>query len=160
MSSANRTGTKLTACLTLFLGILAKNAKAGRELPMTTTTSRLAASCAAAVLALGLAACGGSTTSSGSPAPAAAGPTNSPGAQSSGPASTSAKVSANTASEEEIAAALQRAGVSNADRWAEEAVEYRPYPADDPNLTKLRDELAKYNPGQETIDKIVSALMP
>jgi hypothetical protein len=140
---------------------IADERETGRELPMTTTTSsRLAASCAAAVLALGLAACGGSTTSSGSPAPAAAGPTNSPGAQSSGPASTSAKVSANTASEEEIAAALQRAGVSNAERWAEEVVEYRPYPADDPNLTKLREELAKYNPGQETIDTIVSALMP
>ncbi len=39
-------------------------------------------------------------------------------------------------------------------------MEYRPYPADDPNLTKLRDNLAKYNPGQETTDKIVSALTP
>jgi len=67
-------------------------------------------------------------------------------------------VSANTASEEEITAALGRAGVSNPGRWAEEVVEYRPYPADDPNLTKLRDNLAKYNPGQETTDKIVSAL--
>ena len=70
------------------------------------------------------------------------------------------KVSANTASEQEITAALTAAGVSNPDRWAEEVVEYRPYPADDPNLTKLRDNLAKYNPGQETVDKIVSALQP
>jgi hypothetical protein len=36
----------------------------------------------------------------------------------------------------------------------------RPYPADDPNLTKLRENLAKYNPGQETTDLIVSALTP
>jgi hypothetical protein len=50
--------------------------------------------------------------------------------------------------------------VSNADRWAEEVVEYRPYPAEDANLTKLRDNLVKYNPGQETTDKIVSALTP
>ena len=50
--------------------------------------------------------------------------------------------------------------MSNTDRWAKEVVEYRPYPADDPNLTKLRDNLAKYNPGQETTDKIVSALSP
>jgi hypothetical protein len=64
------------------------------------------------------------------------------------------------ASEEEIAAALASAGVSNADRWADEVVEYRPYPADDPELTTLRDNLAKYNPGQETIDGIVSALTP
>ena len=41
-----------------------------------------------------------------------------------------------------------------------EVVEYRPYPADDPNLTTLRENLAKYNPGQETTDKIVSALQP
>jgi hypothetical protein len=30
----------------------------------------------------------------------------------------------------------------------------------DSGLTKLRDNLAKYNPGQETVDKIVSALEP
>jgi hypothetical protein len=71
-----------------------------------------------------------------------------------------AKVSANTASESEIEAALRAAGVSNSGRWAKEVVEYRPYPADDPNLTKLRESLAKYNPGQETVDKIVSALTP
>ena len=75
-------------------------------------------------------------------------------------AAAGSKVSANTASEEEIAAALDSAGVSNADRWAEEVVEYRPYPAEDANLTKLRDNLVKYNPGQETTDKIVSALTP
>ena len=34
------------------------------------------------------------------------------------------------------------------------------YPTDDMNLTKLRDNLAKYNPGQETTDKIVAALTP
>jgi hypothetical protein len=70
------------------------------------------------------------------------------------------KVSANTASEEEVAAALESAGVSNSQRWAKEVVEYRPYPTDDPNLTALRDKLVKYNPGQETTDKIVSALTP
>jgi hypothetical protein len=71
-----------------------------------------------------------------------------------------AKVSANTASDREIESALNAAGVSNAARWAHEVVEYRPHPADDPNLTKLRENLAKYNPGQETVDKIVSALTP
>jgi hypothetical protein len=69
-------------------------------------------------------------------------------------------VSANTASEEEVTAALESAGVSNAQKWAHEVVEYRPYPADDPNFTALRDALVKYNPGQETTDKIVSALTP
>ena len=56
-------------------------------------------------------------------------------------------MSANTASEDEIAAALESAGVSNPERWAEEVVEYRPYPADDPNLTKLRDEPREIQPG-------------
>jgi hypothetical protein len=118
-----------------------------QEIPMILGTPRLAAACAAGVLALGLAGCGGSTSTPSSTAPSA-------------PASATSKVSANTASEDEIATALESAGVSNSERWAEEVVEYRPYPADDQNLTKLRDNLAKYNPGQETTDKIVSALAP
>lgn len=119
-------------------------------------------------LALGLTACGGAAPPPAATAPAssavAAEPTGSDGdsatAEDDGTATAGAKVSASTASEEEIAVALESAGVSNADRWAEEVVEYRPYPTDDPNLTKLRDNLAKYNPGQETTDKIVSALTP
>ena len=128
---------------------------------MTSTNARMATMCIAGILALGLAGCGGSTTSSGTApsAPAAATP-NSAGSAGSAPASTGTKVSANTASEDEIATALESAGVSNPERWAEEVVEYRPYPADDENLTVLRDNLAKYNPGQETTDKIVSALTP
>jgi hypothetical protein len=70
------------------------------------------------------------------------------------------KVNANTASEAKIAAALESAGVDNADQWAEEVVEYRPYPQNDPNLGKLRANLEKYNPGKETTDLIVSALTP
>ena len=70
------------------------------------------------------------------------------------------KVSANTASEEKITAALESAGVDNADQWAQEVMEYRPYPQNDPNLGKLRANLKKYNPGKETTDLIVSALTP
>lgn len=70
------------------------------------------------------------------------------------------KVSANSATEDEIAAALQAVGVPNAQRWAAEVLEYRPYPLDDLTLAKLRQNLAKYNPGQQTLDKIVSALQP
>ncbi len=125
---------------------------------MTTTTPRLLAAAAACALTLSLAACGSGSTPS---APSAATtPTTSSGATGTAPAAPAEKVSANTASEDEIAAAVESAGVSNPERWAEEVVEYRPYPADDPNLTKLREELAKYNPGQETTDKIVSALQP
>ncbi|GAA0922380.1 hypothetical protein [Pseudonocardia zijingensis] len=129
--------------------------------------TRLAAACAAGVLALGLAGCGGSTSAPSATAPSAP----ATGSSTSSPSSTTdestaaaapavSKVSANTASEDEIAGALESAGVSNPERWAEEVVEYRPYPADDPDLGKLREKLAKYNPGQETTDKIVSALEP
>jgi hypothetical protein len=129
-----------------------------------TTAARLAATCAAAALALGLVACGSSTTPPSVSAPsAAANPTSSSdatGSSSSATASAGTKVSANTAPEDGIAAAPKSAGVSNPERWATEVVGYRPYPPDDPNLTTLRDGLAKYNPGQETTDKIVSALTP
>jgi hypothetical protein len=108
-------------------------------------------------LAIFVAGCGGSTTASDSSSSATTQATASATA-SADPAG--AKVSANTASDKEIEAALAAAGVSNAGRWSHEVVEYRPYPMDDPNLQKLRDNLAKYNPGEETVDKIVSALKP
>ena len=144
---------------------------------MRLSTVRLACAGAAAVFSLGLAGCGGSTTSGGTTpsVPAAASTVAGAASSAAGAAGSAAgsagsavgsaansvrKVSANTASEEEITAALTGAGVSNPGRWAEEVVEYRPYPTDDPDLTKLRDNLAKYNPGQETVDKIVSALQP
>ncbi|HEV7809536.1 MAG TPA: hypothetical protein VGO64_02965, partial [Candidatus Limnocylindrales bacterium] len=77
-----------------------------------------------------------------------------------GATTSSARVSANTASAAEIKAALTAAGVSNADKWTNEVVEYRPYPADDSNLQKLQDSLAKYNPDPETLQGILSALKP
>ncbi|GAA3092043.1 hypothetical protein [Streptosporangium carneum] len=110
-----------------------------------------------------LAACGGSPTTQASPsAPASPAPATSGAVPSSAPGGSTQvkKVSANTASEAEIAEALRAAGVPNPERWAEEVVEYRPYAADDPDLTSLRENLAKYNPGEETVDKIVSALTP
>jgi hypothetical protein len=109
-----------------------------------------------------VAGCGGSSTTSdrnNQTTTAAATSTDAPpGNSPSGPSA--AKVSANTASDSEIESALAATGVSNPGRWAHEVVEYRPYPMDDPNLQKLRDNLAKYNPGEETVDKIVSALKP
>jgi hypothetical protein len=116
--------------------------------------------CVVTVVVLAVAGCGGSTTTNGSGASASSSPTTSSAAAATATSQPGAKVSANTASESDIASAISAAGVSNAERWAKEAVEYRPYPADDPNMTKLRDNLAKYNPGQETVDKIVSALTP
>lgn len=109
---------------------------------------------AALAAAFALTAC-----SSASPGTVSSG-TVSPGTASSGTAATAGRVSANTADEGQIAAALKGAGVSNPERWAREVMEYRPYAADDPDLKSLRQNLAKYNPGQETVDKIVSALTP
>ena len=121
--------------------------------------ARLSLICVVTVVVLAVAGCGGSTTTNGGGASAPSSPATS-SAAASATSQPGAKVSANTASENDIASALTTAGVSNAERWAQEVVEYRPYPGDDPNLTKLRDNLAKYNPGQETVDKIVSALTP
>ncbi len=106
----------------------------------------------------------GSTTSSTAPTSSSdAGSSSAPGgsATAAGGATTaSAKVSANTASEDEIKAALSAAGVKNASKWADEVVEYRPYPEDDPNLQKLQDNLEKYHPDPDTLQGILSALKP
>ena len=70
------------------------------------------------------------------------------------------KVSANTATNDELIAALTAAGVARADRWAREIQEYRPYDTSDPTLQHLQDELAKYNPDPETLAGILSVLQP
>ena len=68
------------------------------------------------------------------------------------------KLSANNASDEELEAAFEAAGILNADLWAHEVEEYRPYSVDDTNFTKLRGELAKYNPGLGVVDSIIELL--
>jgi ABC-type enterochelin transport system substrate-binding protein len=113
----------------------------------------------ALALALALTACGGDdsadiTAASTTTSAATGGSTTSTVADATG----STTVDANTASVAEIAAALEANGVDNADRWAREVEEYRPYPTDDPTFAKLRDELSKYNPSAETVDQIVASL--
>lgn len=68
------------------------------------------------------------------------------------------KVDANTATVEEMTAAFEAAGIANAAKWAHEVEEYRPYDTDDPEFTHLREELAKYNPSDETVNQIISTL--
>jgi ABC-type Fe3+-hydroxamate transport system substrate-binding protein len=65
---------------------------------------------------------------------------------------------ANNASADELIAALEANGVTNAEKWAEEIEEYRPYPTDDPTFGRLRDELEKYNPDPITLEAIVASL--
>ena len=50
--------------------------------------------------------------------------------------------------------------MTNPGRRAAEVVEYRPYPANDPDLTTLRKNLAKEDVDEQTTDKIVAALRP
>lgn len=74
------------------------------------------------------------------------------------PEPAAAKLSANDASIDELAAAFEAAGIGNARRWAREVDEYRPYDIDDTNYTKLRGELAKYNPAPGVVDAIIAEL--
>jgi DNA uptake protein ComE-like DNA-binding protein len=119
------------------------------------------------VLAIGLAACAGagaaSTPSSATSTSASPTPTSTPSESSvasstpseSAPATT--KVNANSATVEELPAAFEAAGFSNADRWAREVAEYRPYPAD-PTWAQLRQELGKYNIGPAVLEEIIALL--
>ena len=68
------------------------------------------------------------------------------------------KVSANNATRAQLQAAFEAAGIPNASQWAREVEEYRPYATTDTNMTKLRGELAKYNPAAGVVDKIVATL--
>jgi ABC-type glycerol-3-phosphate transport system substrate-binding protein len=98
------------------------------------------------VLGLTVAACSGGGGSTSSPvaaatsqgAPAASAPA-SPAATSDPSTGTtgSTVVIANTASVEELQAAFEAEGITNADKWAREVAEYRPYPAD-PTWAQLR----------------------
>lgn len=104
--------------------------------------------------------CGSSSTTASSAATTAATTTAKSGTATSTAAGTTTaqKVNANTASVSELTAALTAAGVSNPSKWAREVEEYRPYPTDDPTFASLRKELAKYNPSDETVNQIISAL--
>lgn len=102
-----------------------------------------------------------SPTAKPSPAATMAAATTAPAspAATSAASPTAGKVSANKATRAQIQAALEAAGVPNAAQWAKEVEEYRPYAAD-VNFPKLRQELAKYNPGAGVVDKIIAVLEP
>lgn len=114
------------------------------------------------VLGLTVAACSaaaGSLTAAPTGATSAA-PTATASAGASAAASSEAatsRVNANTASVEELQAAFEAAGISNADRWAREVAEYRPY-ANDPTWAQLRQELGKYNIAPDVLEQIIAVL--
>jgi hypothetical protein len=117
------------------------------------------------MMAVGLGACSGdddttvneSPTSSTSTTVAdGASTTAVDGAAVDGAADAATTVDANTASVDEMAAAFEAAGVPNAQRWAHEVEEYRPY--SDDGWAHLRQELSKYNIDDATFDQITSTL--
>jgi hypothetical protein len=82
----------------------------------------------------------------------------SPAAAAQASPAASAKVSANDASIAQLQQAFEAAGIPNAARWAREVDEYRPYPTNDPGFAKLRQELSKYNPSPDVLEKIIATL--
>jgi DNA uptake protein ComE-like DNA-binding protein len=72
-------------------------------------------------------------------------------------AATPTTVDANNASIDELATAFEAVGVANAERWAREVDEYRPYSGTD-DWAKLKQELSKYNIDDATLAKILSVL--
>ncbi|MFF2114905.1 hypothetical protein [Rhodococcus koreensis] len=112
------------------------------------------------LLAVGLlAGCGSNDTDAGS----SVSPTTSVVASSTmTPGSSAAEVAQvdpNTASESQIQAAFEAAGVSNAGKWAKEVGEYGPYSPDTISDT-LTKELGKYGIDQQTLNTILSVLAP
>ena len=85
------------------------------------------------LLGLTVAACsgGGGSTPSATPTGTASGAspnaTSASDSATSSPAAATGRVNANTASVDELQAAFEAAGISNAGRWAREVAEYRPY---------------------------------
>jgi hypothetical protein len=95
-------------------------------------------------------------TTAATTAAASTAATSAPGSTAS--AATVAKVSANNATNAQLIAAFTAAGIPNPSSWAREVQEYRPYDTNDANLTKLRQNLVKYNPAAGVVDKIVATL--
>lgn len=118
----------------------------------TTTTAAQAAPAASSATSTAL------SVATVAPTTAAAATTTPPASSTTTGAATVRKVNANTASQAELLQAFQAAGITNADRWVREVMEYRPYPTNDPTFAKLRGELAKYNPGPGVVDQIIAVL--
>ena len=118
-------------------------------------SSRLAGLLAIAVLAVGCGSSGDSTTATTTPAATVAS-TAAPAATAT--AAVAGKVSANDATEEELTAAFEAAGIPNAERWAKEVAEYRPYDLSDTTWAHLREELAKYDPDPQVVEQIIATL--
>lgn len=94
----------------------------------------------------------GAVTTAAAPATTAA------AAQATTAAPAVKKVDANSASKDELIAAIESVGVKNAAKFADELIEYRPYAKNDASFPTVSKELAKYNASPEDITKIISVL--
>jgi hypothetical protein len=74
-------------------------------------------------------------------------------------ACSAARTSIAESSVQDMAATLRANNVDDPERWARVS-QNRPYPADDPNLGKLRQVLAQSRADPPTIDRITNALTP
>ena len=112
-------------------------------------------------IAITFAACSGADAASppvATPGAVASASTTASSVPSSAVAAAAAtKLNVNTASVAELQAAFEAAGISNADRWAREVAEYRPY-ASDPTWAQLRQELGKYNIDPVVLEQIIALL--
>jgi hypothetical protein len=95
------------------------------------------------------------TATVGASAPAVSSAPASPTDPSTAPAG--GTVNANTATQAELQSAFEAVGIPNADRWAREVAEYRPYEAD-PTWGRLRQELGKYNIDPAVLQQILAIL--
>lgn len=77
-----------------------------------------------------------------------------------GPAGAKDRIAIHTASQQDIAATLKSNGVDNPGEWAQIVMAYRPYPANDPSLAKLRRVLLQYHADPDTIAKTLNSLTP
>ncbi|MEW6583108.1 MAG: hypothetical protein AB1416_10150 [Actinomycetota bacterium] len=126
---------------------------------MTRTLRITMVAALAASASLAVAACGDSGSASAGSSTAAAA-TTAAVTDTAATSTAAGTVSANTATFEELVAAFEAAGVPNAEQWAREVEEYRPYDTSDPTLSHLQDELAKYNPDPAVLQKILATLTP
>jgi hypothetical protein len=77
-----------------------------------------------------------------------------------GPAGETARSSIAESSVQDLAATLRANNVDDPERWARVIAQSGPYPANDPNLGKLRQVLAQNQADPPTIDRITNALKP
>jgi hypothetical protein len=95
------------------------------------------------------------TSRSGSDAPGV----TLPAPASAGPAATERK-SIERSSTKDLAATFRTNGIADPEHWAEVVTDHRPYPADDPALTKLRTVLERERADPALTQKIIDLLAP